>query len=249
MIDVPLSEGTAPGDFFRVSSADISAVTLRSCSPEELGPARPGGMLCAVSFEIEASVPSGKTGILPADLEMAVPEGSLSEECRLAIAEGEETMSLEEAFLEHVFMVKILPEGGYDFGLLAKENGFGADPLDFFSVVRDDGIFRVVVRLILADGSAEGVPSVQAVSWEGDSRFLIFDGQRDGKFRDPVAAAEKEDGGVSSAGRRGCSAEDGSGCAFLLLLPLLLLTGDRSGCAPVLYNRKEGSRVIRRAGP
>lgn len=207
-----------------MTSADISDITLRSCSPEELGEDRPGGMLCAVSFEIGASVPPGKTGILPVDLEMIVPEDSLSEECRLAISGGEETLSLAEAFLEHVSMVKILPEGGYDFGILAKENGFGADPMDFFTVVRDEGIFKVGVRLLLADGPAEGVPSVQAVSWESDSRFLVFDGERDGRFRDPVAAAEKEDGGVSSAGRGGCSAVNHAGYALFLLLPLLLLT-------------------------
>jgi len=224
-ITVPLPGGTAPGDFFRVTSADISDITLRSCSPEELGEGRPGGMLCAVSFEIGSSVPPGKTGILAVDLEMAVPEESLSEECRLAIAGGEETLSLAEAFLEHVSMVKILPEGGYDFGILAKKNGFGADPLDFFTVVRDEGIFRVGVRLLLADGAAEDVPSVQAVSRESDSRFLVFDGERDGRFRDPVAAAEREDGGVYPAGRGGCSAVNHGGYVLLLLLPLLLLTG------------------------
>jgi hypothetical protein len=182
-------------------------------------------VLCAVSFEVEASVPPGKTGILPVDLEMTVPEERLSEECRLAIAGGEETLSLEEAFLQHISMVKILPERGYDFFALAKENGWGADPLDFFSVVRDEGIFRVGVRLLLADGSAGDLPSVQAVSWESDSRFLVFDGERDGMFTDPVAAAEKEDDEVSPAGRGGCSAADFAGFACLLLLPLLLLTG------------------------
>jgi len=225
MIAVSLPEGTATGDFFRMTPADISDISLRFCSPEELGADRPRGMLCAVSFEIGASVSPGKTGILPVDLEMTVPEESLSEECRLAIAAGEETLSLAEAFLEQVSLVKILPDGGYAFGLLAKENGFGADPLDFFSVVRDEGIFRVGVRLLLADGVAEGVPSVQAVSWESDSRFLVFDGERDGRFRDPVAAAEKEAGDVYSAGRGGCSAVNPGGFVLLLLLPLLLLTG------------------------
>jgi hypothetical protein len=65
---------------------------------------------------------------------------------------------------------------------------------------------------------------VQAVSWESDSRFLVFDGERDGRFTDPVAAVEQEDGGVSSADRGGCSTVNHGGYALLLLLPLLLLS-------------------------
>lgn len=215
-----------PGDLRPTVSADLGGLVVEPVFSADIAGSvgageMAGGFVGGVSFDIEASLDleAESIDVLPLDLVMVLSEDRLSATCRESIGEDEPDAGLCAAFLSHVSIFKVV--GGEAFDLCELILDAGGDPEDFFSLSRDGrGNFLVGLRLLVADEEAAGVAAVQAVPLGGEGRFLVFDGRRDGHFRDPIVAVEKESPRRDD-GDWGCSLMGPLPLLGLLILPLL----------------------------
>lgn len=219
------------GDFEGVTSDDVEGMDFSAVDSDDLAGLLPdgdhdGNYLTGTSFDIDAEsslLPDG-VGVLPVDLTLLIPESDLSTPCLGAIEASESEKGLVSAFLGEVEILKVTGGRAYVLAEVVSDADGNAD--DFFAMGRNgEGDFLVGLKFLIADAPAGEVPAVQAVIASGDCRFLVFDGEKDGHFVDPVVAVEKTSSGYGGGG--GCSAFPLSGLA-LLFLPLVALLKGRS---------------------
>lgn len=186
------------------------------------------GVLTGVSFDIECltEVSEDQMAVLPLTVTFRLTSSDLGQDLYDRIGEeaSADSTLLDEALLENLIFTKIFPDGtAHDLFDLALETASG-DAYEFFAASADEAGYTMTLDLAVVDGEAtSGDAAVQAITDSDDHFFLIFDGQKDGRFSDPLTVTETQKGSGSSGN---CNV--GFSPAFaLLFLPLLTLLKKR----------------------
>jgi len=179
--------------------------------------------LQGVSFDITYSSGEVEIGLLPLEIDMKISRNKLGQAYCEAIDMESQEKGLNVSFFDHVGILKIINPGTYDLLEVAWESYFEAEAKGFFEVSTDVYNYYVGFDLLVADAKADSADlAVQAVADSPDHYFLVFDGELDGHFSDPLVAVKKP---LAQGGSRdGCNIGyfPASGLA-LIFLPLLVL--------------------------
>lgn len=218
VLDPDVAKVLDPEDFGRVSSS----FTL-------VGDAEPGEYIGVISMDIDIpqnfegevlALPIGlRIGIDPGELEEYDPELVDTIEAEIGDDPSEEEM--EAALRKYYSFVKEWTTGE-TFQIRLDDEDF-RDAVDIFFEYDGDGVVDTIlftVNLLIVDGGNAG--EVDSVTVDGRTYIVIYDGNNDEKFADPIKlVAATEDSGGNGGG--GCSALGSVPAAGLLLLPLFLL--------------------------
>lgn len=228
--------GVASPDFETLSSGDLPEV------PEvrEL-------FLQGLSFDLAMEASSdAEMPIMVTRMELVVSRDVLGEELCTSIDADSEPEVLEpvatrpniaEDFFRYVRLYKIVNGVPYDLYAMGQEEH---PDEGFFSVYSDEDAYYVRFSLALVDhesgkapavqplidGEAERTLPVQAQLVAYDGFFLVFDGEADGHFRDPLVLGTIPEEPVSGGSGGSCNVSF-SPASALFLLPLLGLLKKR----------------------
>ncbi len=216
-----VSEGLPVGvALVPVTSEDLEALSFRAVDlAEALTTVDSGDMaahyLAGLSFDVKISnLGEGESpDVLAFDLDVVLPETSFSVECLDDIEGISDDEGFELRLIDHISLLKVVSGELWDLRDLVTKNGDRLE--DFLTVSRDrEGDFLLNLKLWVVDGPLDGGVSVQAVSGDPGGRFLIFDGCRDGHFKDPVIILER---------RASADENDDWGCSLIGVFPMFAL--------------------------
>ncbi len=183
-----------------------------------------------VSFDISYSQDGADWAILPLHVEMDISREDMGLEYAYMIDKEIADKGIRSAFLDHVKILKIISSDVYNLLEEAWEKYEEEDAKSFFNVVSDLDNYYVGMNLLVADAAADTPEmAVQAISDGVDRYFFIFDGERDGHFKDPLVAViqpiDDNDGGGGAGGGGGCNISILPCIGLLFAIPLMFLSG------------------------
>lgn len=182
--------------------------------------------LQGVSFDITFESSDVETGLLPLEINMEISRNKLGQVYCEAIDMESQEKGLRASFLDHVGILKIVSPDTYDLLEEAWEEYPEEEAKLFFSISRDENSYYAGFNLLLADANADSVEmTIQPIAQSQDRYFLVFDGQQDGHFSDPLLAVKKplpEATGTDSD-VVGCDAVMPFPALIILILPILAL--------------------------
>jgi len=182
--------------------------------------------LNGVSFDIPYTYEGDKTGILPVHLVIVLSREDIGLEYSSIIDEESYDKGLRTAFLDHVGILKVISPDVYDLLEESWEVYPEEEAKAFFDVDSDIDNYYVGINLIVADAAADNIEmTVQAISDNSDRYFLIFDGEEDGHFKDPIVLVRKplEEDKVGGGGGGGCNIAILPGIGLILAIPIVFL--------------------------
>ncbi len=185
-----------------------------------------------VSFDVEcgASAASDEILLLPLSVDIEISTSKLDPDLYSTIedAASADHSLIREAILENMDILKVMPNGQGSYNLFeTAETAFPGEGADFFNVTCSGDIYHVGLNLVIADEENSYSP-VQALIESDDNYkfFLVFDGEKDGHFVDPLVVAKKDlndDMDSSGSGGGGCNAGALPAAFGLLMIPLMFL--------------------------
>lgn len=209
----------------RVMTIDMTSVTSGDVNDQIESRDQGEQFLQGVSFDIAFESGDMETGLLPLEINMEISRDQLGVEYCEAIEMESRENGLSTAFLNHVGIIKIISSDTYDLFEEAWEEYPEEEAKLFFSVSRDENSYYAGFNLLLADAEADSIEmTIQPVVQSHDRYFLIFDGQQDGHFSDPLLVVKKavpEETGAENT--VGCDAVMPFPALVVLVLPILAL--------------------------
>ena len=218
VLDPDVAKVLDPDDLGRVSSS----FTL-------VGDAEPGEYIGLISMDIDIpenfegevlALPIGlRIGIDPGEVEEYDPELVDTIEAEIGDDPSEEEM--EAAIRKYYSFVKEWSTGEA-FQIRLDDEDF-RDAVDIFFEYDGDGVVDTIlftVNLLIVDGGNAG--EVDSVTVDGRTYIVIYDGNNDEKFADPIKIVAATEESVGNSGG-GCSSIGLFPFAGLLLLPLLMI--------------------------
>jgi len=215
----------ASGVMFETSLGGAAFTLVTSGDPTGGDTGKVGAVLVRVALTLTSADLSGR-GLSSGDIG-AIFDGSVSDD--VAAGDFFDRFSAFKAFAGAV--PAIAPVDLVAF--IKDDYGGNLSGSVEFSRDLDNRVLSVGLVYVLLDESPAGGPlSLEDIGWSvgGENReglLFVYDGNRDGQFRDPVVLGEgtlQEDGDEPcSGGSGGCSAVPLSFFAFGFLVPLLLL--------------------------
>lgn len=216
-LDMVSQEGVMTINMGTVISGDVNGQIESRDAGEEF--------LQGVSFDITFESGDVETGLLPLEITMEISRDVLGTAYCEAIDMESQESGLTTAFLNHVGIIKIVSPDTYDLLEEAWEAYPEEEAKMFFSVSRDENSYYGGFNLLLADAGADSIEmTIQPVARSQDRYFLVFDGERDGHFKDPLLAVKKavpEETGADNT--VGCDAVMPLPALIVLVLPILAL--------------------------
>ncbi len=226
-----LPSGITSGDLDRVTDDSLEDIYMQAITAGVVAPLierREQGevFVKGVSFDISYSQDGADWAILPLHVEMNISREDIGLEYASLIDEESADKGLRSAFLDHVEILKIISSDVYNLLEEAWGKYEEEEAKAFFDVDSDLDNYYVGMNLLVADATADTPEmAVQAISDGVDRYFFIFDGERDGHFKDPLVAVIQPIDDNDGGGGGGCSISVLSGIVLLLMLPLMFLSG------------------------
>lgn len=218
-----LSHGVESTDYACLSFGEVGSPDFAVLTSGDL-PLDQEVFLQGLSFDLSLEIsPDVEMPVLVTNLALEVSRDVLGEElcASIDLASGSEIdagaeENIAEAFFRYVRLVKLVGDTPCDLYALATEQ---QPESTFFHVYREGAVYTIDFTVALVDREGGSAPAVQALADETGGFFFIFDGARDGHFRDPLVLTPlEEDGPAGSSG--GCQIGNLAPAA-LLLLPLV----------------------------
>lgn len=216
--------GVGSPDFAALSSGDLPELP-------EIRELFLQGLSIDLAMEASSDV---EMPIVVTRMELVVSRDVLGEELCASIDAGSEAAiepgaelpeNISDDFFRYVRLYKIVDGVPYDLYALGQENH---PDEGFFYVYSDEDTYYVSFSLALVDRESGEAPAVQALadSEADDGFFLVFDGEADGHFRDPLILGTIPEEPISTGSGGNCNVGFYPASA-LLLLPLLGLLKKR----------------------
>ena len=228
-IELPL--GITSDDFELISEDLFNGIYMQGVTEGQVVPfienrGQEEFFLNGVSFDIPYTYEGDKKGILPVHLVIVLSREDIGLEYSSIIDEESSDKGLRAAFLDHVGILKVISPDVYDLLEESWEVYPEEEAKAFFEVDSDMDYYYVGINLIVVDAVSDNSEMrVQALSNANDRYFLIFDGEEDGHFKDPIVLVRKplEEDKVGGGGGGGCNIAILPGMGLILAIPIVFL--------------------------